>query len=141
MFLSVVNLKTNFYQIVSEDTESYNCIAWAKDENLKVPMWPFKGYYWPSDLPLIETLQNFINAFRKEGYEICTDGLFENGFEKLAIYQKESEPLHMARQMQDGQWTSKLGDLEDIVHSTCSELEGEFYGWVVQYLKRELLNN
>jgi hypothetical protein len=35
-----------------------------------------------------------------------------------------------------GEWTSKLGNWEDIEHKTLAALEGEFYGKVVQILKR-----
>ena len=33
----------------------------------------------------------------------------------------------MARQLNTGRWTSKLGTLEDIEHGSPSELEGERY--------------
>jgi hypothetical protein len=42
----------------------------------------------------------------------------------------------MARQLPSGQWTSKLGEMEDIQHAALQQLDGLSYGRVVQYLKR-----
>ncbi len=77
-------------------------------------------------------------AFGALGYEPCADGLLEDGFEKVAIYQSPSGVQHMARQLQTGWWTSKLGQLEDIEHETPAELEGDIYGVVVQYMRRAI---
>ncbi len=69
------------------------------------------------------------------GYEECEDGSHEPGFEKIALYAKDAEPTHAARQLPDGRWTSKLGKLEDIAHS----LEGLaecLYGEIVLFMKR-----
>ena len=78
----------------------------------------------------------FLAGFSALGYERCNDGLLEEGFEKVAIYRLLSEVTHMARQLSTGRWTSKIGDFEDIEHSSPSELEGEEYGVVVQYMRR-----
>jgi len=43
----------------------------------------------------------------------------------------------MARQMESGLWTSKLGQLEDIVHHTLEGVECDAYGQVVQVSKRK----
>ena len=82
----------------------------------------------------------FVKAFGTLGYEPCTDGVLEDGFEKVAIYQSPSGIQHMARQLHTGRWTSKLGQLEDIEHETPAELEGDIYGIVVQYMRRAINN-
>lgn len=41
------------------------------------------------------------------------------------------------RQLPDGKWTSKLGALEDIEHDRLDALEGDDYGRVVAYMKRQ----
>jgi hypothetical protein len=43
---------------------------------------------------------------------------------------------YVARQLPDGRWTSKLGQLEDVTHATTDALEGSDYGEVVQFMKR-----
>ena len=44
-------------------------------------------------------------------------------------------PVHAARQLSTGKWTSKLGALEDIEHE-LDGLMGERYGKVGKILKR-----
>lgn len=44
----------------------------------------------------------------------------------------------MARQLPNGNWTSKLGTLEDIEHRALSAVEGNDYGNVVRILRRPL---
>lgn len=60
----------------------------------------------------------------------------EPGFEKVAVFAiSEDIPAHVARQLPNGRWTSKLGQLEDIEHELHA-LEGAEYGRVVQVLRR-----
>ena len=64
-------------------------------------------YYWPTEVPSAVTVQSFVDAFRILGYEICEDGQFEAGFEKVAIYADQNgEPTHMARQLDSGTFRS-----------------------------------
>ncbi len=89
-------------------------------------------------LPLAETLESFVAAFNTLGYQLCdfSDAL-EPGFEKVAIYAKaDGRPTHMARQLETGVWTSKLGEGCDIEHDALSGVEGVAYGRAVQMLKR-----
>ncbi len=82
-------------------------------------------------------LAAYVAAFGTLGYELCSDGSLQEGFEKVAIYESLSGyVLHMARQLPTGRWTSKLGGLEDIEHASPAELEGREYGAVVQYMRR-----
>ena len=72
---------------------------------------------------------------------MCSDGTPEDGFEKIAIYAtgpSNTKPSHAARQLANGKWTSKLGQVEDIEHDTVTAIEGPLYGLVVRYLKRQL---
>ena len=39
-------------------------------------------------------------------------------------------------ELSDGRWTSKLGQLEDIVHYTVDAISGGDYGEVVQFMRR-----
>jgi hypothetical protein len=39
-------------------------------------------------------------------------------------------PTHAALQLESGDWTSKLGDFEDISHSTIEAVSGPVYGRV-----------
>jgi hypothetical protein len=83
-----------------------------------------------------ETTTAFQQAFASLGYELCGDAKFETGFEKIAIYAIGGNPTHAARQLPDGRWVSKLGELEDIQHATLDVLSGGPYGSVVAVLRR-----
>lgn len=131
---------TSFEQ-TSPPTEKYNCVAWAAKDETRT-WWPWSSYYWPSNIPRVETVLAFTQAFATLGYQPCEHGELEERYEKVAIYVDEMmTPTHMARQLDNGQWTSKLGDWDDITHDLdgltgpANEL-GVPYGQVVRYLKR-----
>lgn len=73
----------------------------------------------------------------------CADGEHEPNVEKVAIYIDQfGIPTHVALQLPDGRWTSKLGDWDDITHQlealTGNPLpdKGWPYGTVAQFLRR-----
>jgi len=133
------NLSSSSFSITSPKSRHYNCIAWAAGDTEQW-WWPdeMNQEYWPEDAPRLTTLNAFIIAYGKIGYELCNDGSLENGFEKIAIYiNPQGVPTHAARQLLNGKWTSKLGNLEDIEHS-LDGLEGFHYGTVAKLLKRKI---
>jgi hypothetical protein len=126
------------YRITSADSTNYNCVAWAAHDTSK-PWWPthLTGYFWPRGIKKTCTVKNFLAAFRRFGFELCENAEWESGFEKVALYVDQAgEPTHMARQLDSGKWTSKLGDGEDIEHNDLAGLEGNYYGTVAQILKK-----
>ena len=65
----------------------------------------------------------------------------EAGHEKVALYaDDQGEWTHVARQLPDGWWTSKLGPDEDILHRTPQALAGDLYGQVQAIMKRTAPN-
>lgn len=105
------------------------------------PRW-FRWFVKPE-----QTVECFIKSFRLLGYIPCSDSHLESGYEKIALYAHGTEPTHMARQLVDGNWTSKLGILgEDITHYTLDAIE-EYgpepiyadYGAPVAYMRRRLI--
>lgn len=138
------NLLPGTFEVKSEWTGIYNCIAFAANETNR-KWWPVpmedarKDRYWPEGAPCTEKLRSFIRAFEIEGgYEVCSDSGIEEGVEKLAIYMRGAKPTHMARQLPSGKWASKLGDKEDIHHNTLHEVEGAIYGTVAKILCRKV---
>ncbi|HCF38114.1 MAG TPA: hypothetical protein DER56_03425 [Thermosipho africanus] len=135
-----------YFKVTSKNTPVYNCIAWAYNITDRW-MWPNTGenyfldgvHYWPSDKIMDCDVQNFIDAFRLKGYELCEDGVFEEGFRKIALYvvPNTTECRHAARQLSNGCWTSKLGRLNDIQHGTPESIEGTEYGIVYCFMKRK----
>jgi hypothetical protein len=133
------NLRDAGYVVTSMATPSYNCIAWAAgdDQRWWQPPIDFGHFYWPSEAPTTYVLSSFIQAFALYGYEPGANDNLEPRCEKVALYvDADGLPTHMARQLDSGMWTSKLGEWEDIEHNTLAALESEYYGTVAQILKR-----
>lgn len=126
------------YEITSDASRRYNCIAWAVGDTQH--WWdslPVSGYYWPPGAPSADTLAGWLRVFELHQYRACDTGDHEPGYEKVAVYvDPQGFPSHVARQLESGEWTSKLGPDEDIRHVTPAALEGEIYGQVVQYMRR-----
>jgi hypothetical protein len=103
---------------------------WPDDLNLS---------FWPHGAPRELTPQAFEAAYGLVGYQRCADGALEPGFQKIAIFvSTDSRPTHAARQLPTGEWTSKLGSLEDITHVALDGVAGEEYGTVAFFLRRPL---
>ena len=58
--------------------------------------------------------------------------------EKVALFVHPTKgPTHMARQLLDGTWASKVGVQGwDIIHESVHGVEGDIYGIAVKALKR-----
>ena len=128
-------------EVRSPATRKYNCIAWAV-ANTTRKWWPdpMGIGYWPPNLNRAVSTEAFLSAYGTFGYTLCCDGTLEPGIEKIALYAKGPKgselPTHAALQLEDGKWTSKLGDFEDIQHVTVADIEGPVYGRVICYLAR-----
>lgn len=136
---SFPRLKQSTYFITSRATPNYNCIAWAADDDTQY-WWPdsMSLYYWPKGIDRTEDLDAFSSAFATLGYEPCDAANQEEGFEKIAIFaDARGKPLHAARQLPNGAWTSKLGSAEDIQHALFT-LEGKSYGMVQRFMRRPI---
>ena len=70
------------------------------------------------------------------GYTVCDTGERETGYDKVAVYARDGRWTHAARQLENGQWTSKLGPDEDITHPSPRNLAGELYGSVHCIMRR-----
>ncbi len=126
-------------ELTSPPTINYNCVAWAA-EDVERWWWPLdrdKQSYWPEGALKEETVPAFVDAFARLGYVVASDPAHEPALQKVAIFVRNGRPEHMARQLADGRWTSKMGDKHDIAHS-LRDLEGEAYGKVAQILSRRL---
>jgi hypothetical protein len=139
------NVTPQDFKCASDPDDAYNCIAWAAGRTDR-PWWPttIAPYFWPGELPRepideAETLENFIEAFKKQGYNVCWSGRFSRRYEKVAIYvDDKGRPTHAARLLLKGVWSSKLGDEEDIEHKNLKCIEGKLYGKAKAFLKRPL---
>lgn len=129
------NLNGNF-EYTSIETKNYNCVAWAVHITHKRIQF---DYLDDGEPDMEQNVSRYIEFYIKEGFEVCENDLLENGIEKIVLYcyTDSLEFSHVARQLEDGEWTSKMGDLEDISHRTVDTLVGSFYGKPHIYLKRK----
>jgi hypothetical protein len=127
------------YFLTSDPSPFYNCAAWAVGST-SVPWWPFDGggYYWPPGFVRVDEVGTFVATYRSMGYDVCPDGNHEAGFQKIAIYARDSRPKHVARELPSGRWSSKLGDWEDIEHLSPALLQGDRYGTVAIFMRRPI---
>ena len=133
-------LASDGYQVTSDPTGEYNCIAYAVGETDR--WWSHVAdadYYWPEHASPTPSIQSLIEVFVGLGYELCEDAGNEAGFSKVALYADgEGDWTHAAVQLNDGRWSSKLGPDEDISHRTPQSLESDFYGVVNCIMRRPL---
>lgn len=136
---SFPRLTQNGFALTSEQTPDYNCVAWAAGEKNRW-WWPdaLGVSYWPPGVTRSEDLFAFITAFEQLDYQPCKSGDREEGCEKIAVYVAPSSgvPIHLARQLENGRWTSKIGCIEDIEHD-LEDLCGEQYGHIGAFMKRK----
>lgn len=134
-------LATTQFEITSEDTPYYNCLAWVLgdkerwispvlfDEDLGL-------YPWPEGVPRENTVEAWTLALKAFGFALCDDDSLEPERDKVALYwNEETAEIHFARQLPSGLWTSKVGRWEDITHE-LDGLSGGKYGKVVGFMSR-----
>jgi hypothetical protein len=135
------NLTDGSYAVASPATNRYNCLAWAAGEDFR--WWwpdPLNVSYWPPGVDRSVTAEAFVQAYSILGFSSCPSGDLELGVEKIALYGVGAPgaevPTHAARQLPSGEWTSKLGPLEDITHASADGVAGRPYGRILGYLAR-----
>jgi hypothetical protein len=130
------------WERTSAPSEHYNCIAHAIGDSGR---WWWPGGvtdpapgedYWPEAGASDEQLQDFLTPFEQLGFERCAAGELDAGLDKVAFYLDDTGLVqHVARQLPDGRWSSKLGQMADIAHP-LEALEGVEYGWARIFLQR-----
>jgi hypothetical protein len=129
------NLPKTHFRATSPHDPAYNCLAFAAHETHR--WWhpsDFGGCYWPTGVQ-DDTLESWIAAYEHLGYQRSESRTLVAGLEKVAIFVDGSLPTHVARQLDTGYWTSKMGKSEDIEHA-LEGLEGGKYGHVAVVLER-----
>lgn len=131
------------FDLISSRSTVYNCAAWAVHDT-SAKWWPYPveeapEYFWPDGARRDDSIEAFIDGYSRLSFQVCENGDLEEGFEKIAVYARgrdRDNPQHVARQLADGRWTSKLGDEEDIEHSALRDLRSSSYGDPVLYMRR-----
>jgi len=95
---------------------------------------PAPGYQWIGQGD--SRITSLIALFAQVGFQLCDSQAVEADFDKVALYEKDGTWTHASRQLANGQWTSKLGQDEDIEHQSPHCLEGDIYGRVHCIMKK-----
>jgi hypothetical protein len=133
--IAIKDLQGWDYDVTSEPTDAYNCIAFAVgDESSWWDPFDDEGGYWPEGAPRQYTLDAYLCAFELSGFKRCDDDALEEGYEKIAVYTDEAGRVHAARQIDALYWRSKLGRLHDIQHPLKALVEE--YGEVRVFMRR-----
>lgn len=128
-------LASSPFEITSDCTRRYNCIAWAAHDQNHF-WWP--GAFWPKGAKKKVTRNAFITAFGTKGFKRSKLQAYEEGYDLIVLYEDaDGRPTHAARLLPDGRWSSKLGSSHDIAH-TLEGLEGQRYGKPAIYLRRKI---
>jgi hypothetical protein len=144
-----LSLEINF-RYTSLKKPGYNCIAYVVGEKNKhvdllalSKRYDLSQYGLKNTQPFDASTQSYIKLFETfYHFAVCENGDYEKGFQKIVIYEGYDEDgefgfLHVALQLDETLWTSKLGYLEDIAH-TLDGLVGDYYGNPVVFMKREM---
>lgn len=136
--IDLPSLTTGNHTTTSPATTRYNCVAFSIHDDL-VSLWPDDDNRWPETVPRQETIRAFELFFLQLKFiRVSLDNThYEDGYEKVALYADQGVPQHVARQIGDGRWKSKLGELADIEHRDLAALEGGQYGYVVAIFRRK----
>jgi hypothetical protein len=136
------NLIARGYRKTSKLNPNYNCVAWALDWitsrwiDHTEPQEP--GCIWPDDVPKGPHVENYMRLFAKFGYVPCNGPELEDGFDKVAFWDDQHQWgfAHVARQLPNGHWTSKLGNGNDIEHNTLDAINCGNYPNAFKFMKR-----
>ena len=131
-------LRGTSWDIKSDGTPVYNCLAWAVGENHR--RWDTdKPHYWPDNNRHKFGIAYLVAAYRAVGFVVSNiDACVPDAeYEKIVLYCRDTEGSHAARLLANGRWTSKIGSHEDIEHETPGSLIGSVYGKPMVYMRRK----
>lgn len=122
------------FQFTSLKTWDYNCVAHVLGIDND---WIDFYYTDEGDINSDLTINRYVELFEEHGFSKCEDSSIEKGFEKIAIYEDSRKWFsHVALQFENGDWTSKMGDYEDIKHVNIDSVSTGLYGQAVLFMKR-----
>ena len=124
-------------EIVEEPSAWYNCIAYAAGYASNW-WWPDGINYWPPWATETDRIESLIEVFAGLGYEQCDDSHFEEGYQKVALYEVQGEAKHAAVQMPNGRWRSKMGQGPVIEHRSPESLSDGIYGNATVYMRKSI---
>ena|ERR1035438_274850 len=117
------NLTNDKFQFTSEWDPNYNCVAYINDIKDE-----YVQFYDEATRTYDTSLKRYISYFEEFGFRVTENSDLQEGITKIAIsYDENKEFRHVCKQLPAGEWTSKLGDWEDITHINPNVLLGNLY--------------
>jgi hypothetical protein len=126
------------YRATSKPATDYNCFAWAVGETHRRwdPTRERSGRnFWPV-ASRSTRLGDVITVFESVGFRQVDAPRRAAGAQTIVLYASAGHVTHAARLLENGLWTSKLGDDIDIEHDTLDALAGGLYGEPAATLER-----
>ena len=132
-------LEADSFSATSDADPTYNCAAWAVGDH-SGNWWPEPDaedeYFWPAGALRDGSLEAILDGYGRLGFAECENAELEPGFSKIAIFATRlGSPQHVSRQLPDGRWASKMGELEDIEHQALRDVSQGRYGQATHYMK------
>ncbi len=113
----------------------YNCIAYAVGDTSQ--WWEYTPrHYWPPDATRSARIESLQEVFAGLGFGECDDSSIELGYQKVALYEADSEYQHASIQMPNGAWRSKMGEGPVIEHRSPESLSGGIYGNATVFMRK-----
>lgn len=122
------------FEIICPASGQYNCIAYAAGDTSQ-PWSDEPEDYWPPEVARNPSIAGLENLFRWLGFKKCRGSRLETAYQKVALYASKGLWTHVALQMSNGRWRSKLGKGVLIEHRTPLSLTGDLYGNVYLYMR------
>src|SRR5262245_4584007 len=134
-------LKNSGFEVTSDKSDRPNCIGWVLNSNLyfdPVIGGSIGGYYWPDGIRKDDTVTAWSELFSLHGFRDCPTADLDVETEKIGIYVgADGNATHVAKQLNTGEWTSKVGKAEDIRHGTLDALVGKEFGTIDKIMSRQ----
>lgn len=127
----------NYKIIPTKDLDKFNCFSFVIDifddwsgSSTKI---------WHNPNNRYATAKNYIEFYSTYGFQVCDNELFEDGYDKIALYEKDNFITHACKQF-NNMWRSKLGCNVIIEHELewLSGTVSENYGEIVAIMKRKI---
>jgi hypothetical protein len=133
------NLHEGDCTLTSRCTYDYNCVGfvvgdfrWWHPEDLE-------SHYWPDGIERDprKWAHLYVTALETERFEpLDSVPKFDAAYENIVIFHKGGQFSHVALQVGESRWRSKLGCYEDLEHPLDAVLRGK-YGQVFRYMRRD----
>ncbi len=129
------NLADEAFEILAPPSTRYNCVAYAAGDQTQ--NWDYEeDSYWPPWASRNDKQESMVDVFAGLSYQPCDDHRLEQHYVRIALYEKDGIAQHVALQMPNGRWRSKMGSGPLIEHHSPVSLSGRIYGAPTVFMRK-----